>query len=99
MSLFVPLLEFNQNHEPVRLLVPCWNLTNIEFRRSRKARLEKPLFAQSASSNIVDMINCLRRINVSCPRSRVCAIQRGQAKHPFTVLKYRAPKTLQMRTL
>ena len=36
---------------------------NIRFRRSRKARLEKPLSVQSASSNVVDMINCLRRIN------------------------------------
>ena len=36
---------------------------NVESRRSRKARLEKPLFVQSASSNVVDMINCLRRIN------------------------------------
>jgi hypothetical protein len=36
---------------------------NIESRRSRKARLEKPLSVQSASSNVVDMINCLRRIN------------------------------------
>jgi len=36
---------------------------NIQFRRSRKARLEKPLSVQSASSNVVDMINCLRRIN------------------------------------
>jgi phosphate:Na+ symporter len=36
---------------------------NVKSRRSRKARLEKPLSVQSASSNIVDMINCLRRIN------------------------------------
>ena len=36
---------------------------NGEFRRSRKAHLEKPLSVQSASSNVVDMINCLRRIN------------------------------------
>jgi phosphate:Na+ symporter len=36
---------------------------NDEFRRSRKAHLEKPLSVQSASSNVVDMINCLRRIN------------------------------------
>ena len=36
---------------------------NIRFRRSRKARLEKPLSVQSASSDVVDMINCLRRIN------------------------------------
>ena len=36
---------------------------NIRFRRSRKARLEKPLSVQSASSNVVDMINCLRWIN------------------------------------
>ena len=36
---------------------------NIQFRRSRKARFEKPLSVQSASSNVVDMINCLRRIN------------------------------------
>jgi hypothetical protein len=36
---------------------------NVESRRSRKARLEKPLPVQSASSNVVDMINCLRRIN------------------------------------
>ena len=36
---------------------------NVESRRSRKTRLEKPLSVQSASSNVVDMINCLRRIN------------------------------------
>jgi phosphate:Na+ symporter len=36
---------------------------NVECRRSRKAHLEKPLSVQSASSNVVDMINCLRRIN------------------------------------
>jgi len=36
---------------------------NIESRRSRKTRLEKPLSVQSASSNVVDMMNCLRRIN------------------------------------
>ena len=36
---------------------------NIESRRSRKTRLETPLSVQSASSNVVDMINCLRRIN------------------------------------
>src|ERR1700676_5542355 len=36
---------------------------NIESRRSRKTRLEKPLSVQSASSNVVDMTNCLRRIN------------------------------------
>ena len=36
---------------------------NVEFRRSRKTRLEKPLSVQSASSNVVDLINCLRRIN------------------------------------
>ena len=37
--------------------------SNVECRRSRKRRLEKPLCIQSASSNVVDMINCLRRIN------------------------------------
>lgn len=36
---------------------------NVESRRSRKTRLEKPLPVQSASSNVADMINCLRRIN------------------------------------
>ena len=36
---------------------------NIESRRSRKTRLEKPLSVQTASSNVVDMMNCLRRIN------------------------------------
>lgn len=36
---------------------------NVESRLSRKARLEKPLSVQSGSSNVVDMINCLRRIN------------------------------------
>jgi hypothetical protein len=36
---------------------------NVESRRSRKTRLERPLSVQSASSNVVDMINCLRRIN------------------------------------
>jgi phosphate:Na+ symporter len=36
---------------------------NIQSRRSRKTRLEKPLSVQSASSNVIDMMNCLRRIN------------------------------------
>ena len=36
---------------------------NVESRRSRKTRLEKPLSVQSVSSNVIDMINCLRRIN------------------------------------
>jgi phosphate:Na+ symporter len=36
---------------------------NVEYRRSRKTRLEKPLSVQSASSNLVDMVNCVRRIN------------------------------------
>lgn len=36
---------------------------NIQFRKSRKARLERPLAVQNASSNVFDMINCLRRIN------------------------------------
>jgi phosphate:Na+ symporter len=36
---------------------------NAESRRLRKARLEKPLSVQSASSSVVDMMNCLRRIN------------------------------------
>jgi hypothetical protein len=31
--------------------------------RIGKTRLEKPLSVQRASSNVVDMINCLRRIN------------------------------------
>jgi Na+/phosphate symporter len=35
---------------------------NVESRRSRTTRLERPLSVQSASSNVVDMINCLRRI-------------------------------------
>lgn len=36
---------------------------NIQFRKSRKAHLERPLAVQNASSNVFDMINCLRRIN------------------------------------
>ena len=36
---------------------------NIQFRKFRKARLERPLAMQTASSNVFDMINCLRRIN------------------------------------
>jgi hypothetical protein len=36
---------------------------NDESRRARKTRLERPLSVQSASSNVVDMINCLRSIN------------------------------------
>lgn len=46
---------------PGTTIVP-WVL-GARFRRSRKARLEKPLSVQSASSNVVDMINCLRWIN------------------------------------
>jgi len=36
---------------------------NIQARLFRKARLEKPLPAQSASANVLDMFDCLRRIN------------------------------------
>jgi phosphate:Na+ symporter len=36
---------------------------NIRVRLSRKARLEKPLPAQTASKNILDMIGCLRQVN------------------------------------
>lgn len=36
---------------------------NIQFRNSRKARLERPRAVQNASSNAFDMIGCLRRIN------------------------------------
>ena len=36
---------------------------NILARLSRKARLEKPLPVQSAAANVIDMIDCLRRIN------------------------------------
>jgi hypothetical protein len=36
---------------------------NVESRRSRKTRLEKPHSVQSASSNVVDMMNCFRRTN------------------------------------
>jgi phosphate:Na+ symporter len=36
---------------------------NVQTRLFRKARLEKPLSVQSASANVVDIIDCLRRIN------------------------------------
>jgi phosphate:Na+ symporter len=36
---------------------------NIQARLSRKAHIEKPLPVQSASANVIDMIDCLRRIN------------------------------------
>jgi Na+/phosphate symporter len=36
---------------------------NVQFRKSRKARLERLLGVQNTSSNVFDMINCLRRIN------------------------------------
>ena len=36
---------------------------NIQARLSRKAHLEKPLAVQSAPANVLDMIDCLRRIN------------------------------------
>ena len=36
---------------------------NTQCRLSRKAHLEKPLTIQNAASNVVDMMNCLRRIN------------------------------------
>jgi phosphate:Na+ symporter len=36
---------------------------NIQARLSRKAHLEKPLPMQSDSANVIDMIDCLRRIN------------------------------------
>lgn len=37
--------------------------SNIQFRSYRKARLQKSLGAQNATSNVFDMIDCLRRIN------------------------------------
>jgi phosphate:Na+ symporter len=36
---------------------------NADCRHSRKTRLERPLSVQNASANVVDMINCLRRVN------------------------------------
>jgi len=36
---------------------------NLQYRLSRKAHLEKPVTVQNAGSNVVDMMNCLRRIN------------------------------------
>jgi phosphate:Na+ symporter len=36
---------------------------NVQFRRFRKSHLERPPSLQSASSNVVDMIDCLRRMN------------------------------------
>jgi phosphate:Na+ symporter len=36
---------------------------NVEYRHSRKMRLERPLSVQSASANVIDLINCLRRVN------------------------------------
>ena len=36
---------------------------DTHFRKSRKARLERPSADQNVSSHVFDMINCLRRIN------------------------------------
>jgi phosphate:Na+ symporter len=36
---------------------------NVQVRLSRKARVEKPLSARSDSAKIIDMIDCLRRLN------------------------------------
>jgi hypothetical protein len=47
----------------------------IESRRSRKTRLEKPLSVQSASSNVVAMINCLRRINSKLTSLAYCIVR------------------------
>lgn len=53
---------------------------NIRFRSSRKAHLERSLTAQNVASNLVDMTNCLRRVN-SQLTSLAYAIVRGSA-HP-----------------
>jgi len=36
---------------------------NTELRKSRKARLERPIATQNVSSKVFDIVNCLRRIN------------------------------------
>jgi hypothetical protein len=36
---------------------------NVQARLYRKARLERRLSEQTASTNVVDMVECLRRIN------------------------------------
>jgi hypothetical protein len=36
---------------------------NAGCRHSRKTRLERPLSVQNASANVVDLIDCLRRVN------------------------------------
>jgi Na+/phosphate symporter len=63
---------------------------NVESRRSRKTRLEKPLSVQSASSNVVDMINCLRRINSQLTALAYAIVRDStrSGKHPFTVLDW-----------
>jgi phosphate:Na+ symporter len=58
---------------------------NVESRRSRKARLEKPLSVQSASSNVVDIVNCLRRIN-SQLTSLAYAIVRDSTRSGETIV-------------
>ena len=58
-TLIVMSRDFRQAEEFIREKEQI----NVQFRLSRKARLEKPLTAQNAASNVVDMINCLRRIN------------------------------------
>ena len=52
---------------------------NIQFRKARKARLERPLAVQNASSNVFDMINCLRRIN-SQVTSRAYSVARDELR-------------------
>ena len=54
---------------------------NIQARLFRKAHLGKPLSVQSAPANVIDMIDCLRRIN-SHLTSLAYAIVRNAHRSP-----------------
>lgn len=57
------LILMSRDPHPAEEFIREKEQINIQFRSSRKARLERSLTVQNAASNIVDMINCLRRIN------------------------------------
>jgi len=62
---------------------------NVRVRLLRKARLEKPLPAQATSTNILDMIGCLRRVNSQLTSLGYAIIrdrdQSGPAKGPIAL--------------
>ena len=58
---------------------------NLQYRLSRKAHLEKPVTVQNAGSNVVDMMNCLRRINSQLTTLAYAIVQDSGHAGPVSV--------------